>query len=52
MGFPAVHSEVAGSDSAVVFTHDGLTHSESWDEQFEVFAENYRVAVAGSSSPT
>jgi 3-oxoadipate enol-lactonase len=39
-----VHGEVAGSGAAVVLTHDGLLHSESWDAQFGVFAADYRVA--------
>jgi 3-oxoadipate enol-lactonase len=39
-----VHCEVAGSGPPVVFTHDALLHSESWDAQFGVFAADYHVA--------
>ncbi|XVQ15885.1 alpha/beta fold hydrolase [Spirillospora sp. CA-255316] len=40
----AVHGEVAGTGAAVVLTHDGLLHSESWDAQFGVLADAHRVA--------
>ncbi|MBL1073781.1 alpha/beta fold hydrolase [Nocardia sp. 2] len=39
-----VHAEVAGSGPPVVFTHDALSHSGSWDAQFEALAAGYRVA--------
>jgi 3-oxoadipate enol-lactonase len=39
-----VHHEIAGSGPPVVFTHDGLQHSESWDAQFDVFAAGHHVA--------
>jgi len=39
-----VHCEASGSGPPLVLTHDGLSHSESWDAQFGVFAANYRVA--------
>jgi 3-oxoadipate enol-lactonase len=36
--------ETAGSGPAIVLTHDGLLHRETWDAQFGAFAEHYRVA--------
>lgn len=38
-----IHCEVTGSGPPVVFTHDALLHSESWDAQVEVFAADHRV---------
>ena len=35
--------EVAGKGKNIVLIHDGLLHSEIWNEQFPVFAEKYRV---------
>ena len=35
--------EAAGEGPAVVFTHDGLLHRETWNHQFEVFAKDHRV---------
>jgi 3-oxoadipate enol-lactonase len=40
-----IHREVAGSGAPVVFTHDGLIHSEGWTEQFGVFSQKHRVTV-------
>jgi 3-oxoadipate enol-lactonase len=39
-----VHCEVRGSGPPVVLTHDGLLHSESWNESFGVLAADHRVA--------
>jgi len=44
LALDGVHCEVAGSGPPVVFTHDGMLHSESWDAQFEAFADRHRVA--------
>jgi 3-oxoadipate enol-lactonase len=35
--------DVAGSGPAVVFLHPGLWDRRTWDDQFGVFAETYRV---------
>jgi pimeloyl-ACP methyl ester carboxylesterase len=32
------------SGPAMVLTHDGLLHRETWDAQFRAFAQHYRVA--------
>ncbi len=44
VGVDGVYGEVAGAGPAVVLTHDGLLHSESWDAQSGVLAAEYRVA--------
>lgn len=44
LALDGIHCEVAGSGPPVVFSHDGLLHSESWDAQFDAFADGYRVA--------
>jgi 3-oxoadipate enol-lactonase len=36
--------ETAGAGPAVVLTHDGLLHRETWDAQFATFTQRYRVA--------
>jgi 3-oxoadipate enol-lactonase len=36
-------AEVAGSGSAVVLVHPGLWDRRAWDDQFGVFAKEYRV---------
>lgn len=35
--------ETRGEGQTLVLIHDGLLHRESWDAQFEAFAEYYRV---------
>jgi len=43
----SVYNETAWTDHsgpAVVLTHDGLLHRETWDAQFTTFAHHYRVA--------
>ncbi len=35
--------EVAGTGPAMVFIHDGQMHSESWDEQWDIFSKTHRV---------
>jgi pimeloyl-ACP methyl ester carboxylesterase len=35
--------EIAGKGENMVLLHDGMVHREIWDEQFPVFAMNYRV---------
>jgi 3-oxoadipate enol-lactonase len=43
----SVYYETAWTDHsgpAVVLTHDGLLHRETWDAQFTTFAHHYRVA--------
>ncbi len=47
-GFAAVNGaqlyyEVAGDGSPLVFIHAGIADSRMWDDQFNVFAEHYRV---------
>jgi 3-oxoadipate enol-lactonase len=42
----SVYSETAWTDHsgpAIVLTHDGLLHRETWDAQFTTFAHHYRV---------
>jgi 3-oxoadipate enol-lactonase len=38
-----IFCEVAGSGSSIVLIHDGLLHRETWDAQFGVFAQRFRV---------
>ena len=38
-----LYYEVAGSGDAILFIHGNGGDRRHWDEQFEVFAENYRV---------
>ena len=38
-----LYFERAGQGEAVVFLHDGLVHCETWNEQFDRFAEDYQV---------
>jgi pimeloyl-ACP methyl ester carboxylesterase len=39
-----LYFESAGSGAeTIVFIHDGLVHHEIWDNQFDTFAENYKV---------
>jgi pimeloyl-ACP methyl ester carboxylesterase len=35
--------ETAGHGPAIVMTHDGLLHRETWNAQFATFAESHRV---------
>ena len=35
--------EIAGEGDYIVLLHDGIVHREVWDNQFTVFAKNYRV---------
>jgi pimeloyl-ACP methyl ester carboxylesterase len=39
-----VFYEVAGAGPAIVLTHDGLLHRETWDAQLTTFARDHRVA--------
>jgi pimeloyl-ACP methyl ester carboxylesterase len=39
-----VHAEATGTGPPVVLTHEGLLHSESWDEQVAALAGHHRVA--------
>jgi pimeloyl-ACP methyl ester carboxylesterase len=40
----SLYYEVSGQgNEAIIFIHDGLIHSEVWDNQFFVFAEKFRV---------
>jgi pimeloyl-ACP methyl ester carboxylesterase len=46
-GAGGVFCETAWTDRsgpAMVLTHDGLLHRETWDAQFRAFADRYRVA--------
>lgn len=36
-----IHLEVAGKGLPIVFLHDGIADSRSFDDQFKFFAENY-----------
>ena len=38
-----LYYEQAGRGETIVFLHDGLVHSATWDEQFDRFAGEYRV---------
>jgi pimeloyl-ACP methyl ester carboxylesterase len=39
-----LYYEIAGQgDETIVFIHDGLVHGEIWENQFSVFADQYRV---------
>jgi len=39
-----LYFETTGSgEETIVFIHDGLVHHEIWDNQFDVFAEKYKV---------
>lgn len=44
VGGDTVFCEVTGSGTPLVLTHDAILQRESWDGQFEAFAELYRVA--------
>jgi 3-oxoadipate enol-lactonase len=45
LALDGIHCEAAGAGPPVVFTHDGLLHSVSWDGQFGAFAgAGHRVA--------
>ncbi len=35
--------EAAGQGPAFIMTHDGLLHRETWDAQFNAFADSFRV---------
>ena len=43
LGGGTLEYEVAGSGPSVVFLHPGLWDRRTWDDQFEVFAREYRV---------
>jgi 3-oxoadipate enol-lactonase len=43
MSESTLHVEVAGSGPPIVFSHDGLTDSGSWDAQVDAFAPDHRV---------
>jgi len=38
-----LHYETKGSGPAVVFVHAGIADSRMWDDQWDVFAEHYKV---------
>ena len=38
-----IHYEERGEGTAVVFIHAGIVNLHMWDEQIDVFAQNYRV---------
>lgn len=38
-----LYYEVAGEGHALVFTHAGVADNRMWDDQFETFANDYRV---------
>ncbi|MGQ0733932.1 MAG: alpha/beta fold hydrolase [Acidobacteriota bacterium] len=38
-----LYDEIAGQGPALVLIHDGLLHSETWNEQFAPFARSFRV---------
>ena len=38
-----LYYEEAGWGETIVFLHDGMVHSVTWNEQFDRFAENFRV---------
>jgi pimeloyl-ACP methyl ester carboxylesterase len=42
-GGDAVFCEVTGQGPALVLTHDGILHRESWDEQFALLSGSYRM---------
>jgi 3-oxoadipate enol-lactonase len=56
--YNGLHYEIAGEGQPLVLVHGGLVNSGLWDDQFEVFAQRYRVLrydVRGfgqSKSPT
>jgi 3-oxoadipate enol-lactonase len=41
--FNGLYYEIAGEGDPLVLIHGGLVHSGLWDDQFEVFAQQYRV---------
>ena len=41
--FNGMYYEAAGQGQPLVLIHGGLVHSGLWDDQFEVFAEQYRT---------
>jgi 2-hydroxy-6-oxonona-2,4-dienedioate hydrolase len=38
-----LYYEVAGSGKTLVFTHAGVTDNRLWDDQFDFYAQNYKV---------
>jgi pimeloyl-ACP methyl ester carboxylesterase len=38
-----LYYEVAGSGKAIVFTHAGIVDNRLWDDQFNLYAQNYKV---------
>lgn len=38
-----IYYEVAGAGEWIVLIHDGNIHSATWDDQFPVFAKNFKV---------
>jgi 3-oxoadipate enol-lactonase len=38
-----LYYEMSGQGETIMFIHDGLVHSATWDEQFDRFAGEYRV---------
>ena len=43
VGSDSLFYEVAGEGPVLVLIHDGVIHREIWENQFPVFAEEYRV---------
>ena len=41
--FNGLYYEIAGEGQPLVLIHGGLVNSGLWDDQFEVFAEQYRT---------
>jgi pimeloyl-ACP methyl ester carboxylesterase len=41
--FNGLYYEIAGEGRPLVLIHGGLVHSGLWDDQFEVFASQYRT---------
>jgi pimeloyl-ACP methyl ester carboxylesterase len=49
-GQSRIYYEIRGQGSPVILIHGGLLNSKMWDDQFEVFAEHYRVIRYDASS--
>jgi 3-oxoadipate enol-lactonase len=43
VGPDRMYYETAGTGPVLILIHDGVVHSEIWDEQFAVFAKDYKV---------
>ena len=42
-GKDSIYYETSGYGKVIILIHDGLIHSEVWENQFAFFAENYKV---------